>query len=364
MFHLTTTTGYDEGGVLMKFTRYNSITSINKTVYTDQPLPGGLWLVTEKVHGSNLSFLITRDEIKVCSRNQVLDDNSQFVGILKRMPDDIFPKLRELFDGMALAASEQNSISTLEQVTVYGELAGGYYNKQSEGTRIQKGVQYAPFNFFIGFDIKVFFSGESEDVSYTRLKSGYIDKTDAFRYFNIVGIRHVPILYCGERNGAMKFNSEDESVIPSIFNLPQIDNNIMEGVVISPDKTDYFPDGERIIFKKVNEAFHEKKSHREKAFKETKEMSEEFKVAANEILDLITENRLENILSHYSDLTEKDFPVILKEMNKDVQQDWALTTSHHIISTLEKEEMKALSKLVNTHCAKLIRDVWLPTVTA
>lgn len=343
---------------MMKFKKYNSIININKSVYTEQPLPGGVWFVTEKIHGSNLSFMVTKDDIKVCSRNQVLDEDSQYYNIVKRMPDDIFQKLRYLFEGLSNLGKMGDTLGELEQVTVYGELAGGYYNNKSNGTRIQKGVQYAPFNFFIGFDICLFYSDGSSTMS------GYMIKSDVFHILNMVGIPHVPILYCGEREAAMNFNPNCQTVVPNMFKLDPIDDNIMEGAVISPNKTAYFPDGERIIFKKVNDKFHENKSSKNKPAKISEEVSEEFKIAANEIISLINENRLSNILSHYSDLTEKDFGTILKEMNKDVQQDWSLSTDRHIITSLTKEEMKALSKLINTYCARLIREVWLPTVTA
>lgn len=344
----------------MKFKKYNSIISINKSVYTGQTLPGGVWFVTEKIHGSNLSFIVTKDDIKVCSRNQVLDEDSQYYKIVKNFSDDIFQKLRRLFEGMhyILPTKDGAGDHQLEQVTVYGELAGGYYNNKSNGTRIQKGVQYSPFNFFIGFDICLFYSGD------TNTTSCYLSKSDVFRILNIVGIPHVPILYCGEREAAMNFNPNCQTVVPNMFKLDPIDDNIMEGAVISPNRTAYFPDGERIIFKKVNDKFHENKSSKNKPVKISEEVSEEFKIAANEIISLINENRLSNILSHYSDLTEKDFGTILKEMNKDVQQDWSLSTDRHIIISLTKEERKALSKLINTYCARLIRELWLPTVTA
>ncbi len=325
------------------FQKYNEIINVNKEKFTSQPLPMDLWVVTEKVHGSNLSLLVTANSIRIASRNQVLDNESQYHRIVEIMPGDLMAKARDLF------TSIQKETKDVMQVTIYGELAGGYYDKKSTGTRIQKGVQYAPHNFFIGFDIKVFLMN---------MGAAFMPKSTAFEKMEAVGMYHVPLLKYGSMKEAFDFDSKIQTKIPStLFNLPPLEGNMMEGVVISPNHPYFFPSGERIIFKKVNEEFSETKAAKNRPVI-PQEVSEELKLAINEVVDFINETRLEHVLSHFIVPTEKDFGQILKEMNQDVMKEFYLTTE----ISLSKEDEKRLSKEVNKRCASLIKEVWLPKV--
>lgn len=172
-----------------------------------------------------------------------------------------------------------------------------------------------------------------------------------------VGIDHVPVLKYGDFEDLMQLDTRMQSKVPEMYSLPVVEGNMMEGVVISPVDPYFFSSGERIIFKRVNEEFAEKKSAKEK-FVPTEEMSEELKLAINEVVDFINETRLQHILSHHADLTEKDFGLILKELNVDVYNEFRDTTE----ISLSKADEKKLGKEINKLCSKLIKEVWLPTV--
>lgn len=328
----------------MKFHKYDSIINDYKTVYTSRALPDGMWIATEKVHGSNLSILVTKDDVKVASRNSIIDSYSQFYRILNASSPDVFEKARRIF----LYLIKQRPSAT--QVTLFGELAGGRYGKLTSGTRIQKGVDYSPNNFFIGFDIGIYYDNNM---------FVYMPKLAALQLFKDFGIFSVPVLATDTREEIMSFDPSIPTRVPALFDLPDIDGNLMEGAVFSPDITHYFGTGERIIFKKVNEQFLEKKSFKEnKVQKKPDDISEELAAAIEEVSLYINNNKLSHVLSHFSDLKSSDFGMLLKSLNLEVMADYFDSTDIELAAS----DKKLLMKEVNKRCASLLKSEWLPTV--
>ncbi len=91
------------------------------------------WMVTEKVHGSNLCFVLSRGQangddqivVEAAKRKQMLASTDQFYNfqsVLTRLEE----KLRKIFE---LLEQEQHSVrgSYVQRVLVFGELFGGIY---------------------------------------------------------------------------------------------------------------------------------------------------------------------------------------------------------------------------------------------
>jgi len=130
------------------FEKYSSITNAYRDEFITKcqlEIPEKIkWIVTEKVHGANFSFLIEGDRISYCSRNRVLK----------------------------------------EVVQIYGEYAGN---------GIQKGTNYGEQDFYC-FDIKV--------------DGKYLNAFIVFSLCNAYKIPHVPIIGMGSLIECLKMNNE------------------------------------------------------------------------------------------------------------------------------------------------------------
>jgi len=135
--------------------------------------------------------------------------------------------------------------------TVFGELFGGMYPhkdvpKEVGTVHVQKGVYYCPNIRFYAFDI--FVPGRSyldwpafetvckgADLLYSKpLGRGCFD--DLLKLFDIQTFK---------------------STLPAQFGLPELENNVAEGVVLKPIKNTWMPKGGRVIIKFKSERFKE-----------------------------------------------------------------------------------------------------------
>jgi Rnl2 family RNA ligase len=79
------------------------------------------WAVTEKVHGSNFSFIYFRDgTIKYAKRTSEIKEGERFFQF-ETILDSTIPKIQDLF---TLILADR---PTLTQIQVYGELFGGIF---------------------------------------------------------------------------------------------------------------------------------------------------------------------------------------------------------------------------------------------
>src|SRR3989338_2802690 len=119
---------------------FNSILA-NETLLNDP----SLWVVTEKVHGSNMSFVVfPSGEVKCAKREEFLtpEDNDTFFG---------FMKVKKQLDGAAqkafpevikmLSTNEELSSQTVTRLTIYGELFGGTFPNLQSPSDVKMPVQ-------------------------------------------------------------------------------------------------------------------------------------------------------------------------------------------------------------------------------
>jgi Rnl2 family RNA ligase len=140
-----------------------------------------------------------------------------------------------------------------------------------------------------------------------------------------------------------------------MFGLPSLEDNVCEGVVLKPVDPCFFGNGSRCILKNKNEKFTEKQKVK-KTKKQDLKLSEEAKRLYEEACTYVTENRLRNVVSHGLDLSDekKAFGIIMKEMNKDVFDDF-LKDHGDDFKKLEPSEQKKISKSLNKNVANLVR---------
>lgn len=333
----------------MEFKKYNSIensyqddfiSSINEQRFGDLD-----YVVQEKVHGANLSFITDGQNIISAKRTELILDNEQFFNskfVQEKYSDKIFNLFKEVC----------KSFDT-KTITIFGELFGGGYPhpdipKDDNAKLVQRGIYYCPTNDFFAFDILL----DNEK---------YLDVETASGLFEQFGFVYAKTLFKGKLADCLAFSNEFKTTIPTEYGLPQLDGNVCEGVVVRPLQPSFLRTGSRVLIKNKNEKWAENNNFIDKAIlskllHEGEELSEEASFLCEEIYKLITQNRLTNLTSKIGEVNpKKDLGKVLGLYNKDALTDFFKTYKDRYDS-LEKHESKAVNKFLNKHAGQLIND--------
>ena len=235
------------------------------------------WEVSEKLHGANFSFIVTKDDIQIASRNGIIEGNFYNSSEAVRVNLD---KARLLFE-------KQDNIEVL---TIYGELYG-------DG--VQKGVKYYDDQRFAAFDMAI--DGE------------YLDPEVFIAYADLVQLPRV--------HSFGIFSFEDALKVSNTFithhSDDQSEDNICEGVVLKPvDASLTFSEDSRMVLKNKNSIFSEK-STVPKA-KIVVELTTEDQTLLTEIESLVNINRINAVLSKEASISIRMFGKYLGLTRKDV----------------------------------------------
>jgi len=335
---------------MFEFHKYPSIdnTYRSKTInyILRHPCSKEEWVALLKVHGANFSVWTNGKTVKTARRKAFLDSDENFgswqtvVGALK----DSF-----------IAAFEWMLMENLveKEVVFWGELAGGDYphpnvRKYAHAKKVQKGVFYAPWNFFYMFDI----SCDGKFLSYDVM-------TLIGDFFNIT---YAKPLKRGSFTELLNYPNEFDDPLHLEFGLPTLTSemikdkkNTCEGIVLKPIKPAYFGNGNRVILKNKNDKFHE--NNGEKKNKVPKE-KHKWSVNGAKLFTLlstyVSENRLRNVLSHGLDVGQKDFGKLMKELNIDTWDDFMIDNGE-TFECLDVKEQKMIKSSLNKLTANLIR---------
>ncbi|MDO5655992.1 MAG: RNA ligase family protein [Flavobacteriaceae bacterium] len=330
----------------MNLKKYNSIENSYQEKVLDRIRFLGLnkekFIVQEKVHGANFSFQTNGNEIKIAKRTDfILPDEVFFNGqqILEKYRSNVF----QLFEDL------KNLIPSVAKIAVFGEIFGGAYKhpdvkRINDAIKVQKGIDYAPFNEFYAFDIMI------DDTE-------FLDVETANQYFEKHGFFYARTLFEGDLEEALKFPKEFNSKIPEWLNLPEIEDNECEGVIIKPLKPAFFGNGARIILKNKNEKWSEKVKVERKEIEATP-LSESAEKVLTEILSFINLNRLNNLMSKIGRFEPKLIGKINGLLVQDALEDFKNEFSADYES-LEKEEQKKVNKRVNSFSLNLIKNEFL-----
>ena len=297
------------------------------------------YVVQEKVHGTNTSFLCDGETVRFAKRTSMLEDGEQFYDY-----PELVARYKERV--LNLFSDIKTKYPEASQISVFGEMFGGLYThdgvqKERNVSLIQKGVCYAPGHEFYGFDIYLF----AED------GGRFLPVDEVNELFEANGFFYARTLFQGTLAECLKHPNAFQSKIAEWLGLPAIDDNICEGIVIRPVIPMYLRNGSRVLIKSKNERFAEKKSvkKRNKLFTEPVPYSEAY----------ITENRLTNVVSHIGEVHfPKDFGKVMGLFSKDVLDDF-LKEHGGSYSALDKCEQKSLNKELNKLCTALVKQVYM-----
>lgn len=330
----------------MIFKTYNSIENAYQTRMIDQIRLQGfgdeVFIVQEKVHGANFSFFTDGKEIKIAKRTAFIEKDEKFYNahqILERYRKNVikvFQKVKIIYPNV-------------ETVVIYGELfGGGYKHKDIEpvknAVKVQAGIEYAPYNEFYAFDIKL--NGIT-----------YLDTDIINRIFEETGFFYAQTLFQGTLEEALRFPNVFNSRIPAWLGLPEL-NNMCEGTIIKTLKTNYFGNGARVILKNKNEKWIEKSRMVKKQAKTVQKQlvfGEKAQQIWGEIQKYVTVNRLNNVISKIGEFEPKMIGKIIGLFTQDILEDFEKDFPS-VFTTIEKEEQKRINKKLNTLVIDFIRE--------
>ena len=338
---------------MFQFHKYPSIENAGLTCFIDKIKLHGYadesFCITEKIHGANtqICYNLKTNEFSYGKRTCFLEDEEKCYNV-----QNIFESIKENIINLSkrlLSFTKKD----IENVVVYGEIFGGFYphekvEKDNSATKVQKGVYYSPKNEWRAFDIAYTMTEDS--------KFQFLSGKDFFEICKETGIKTVPLLtVASSLSEALEYPNDKQSVVPQQLNLPPIEDNIMEGVVIKPWNSDFWMGQSRVIIKNKNTKFSEK-AHVKKINIQF-EVPENVKTAIEEVSQFITEERVNNIISHLGEITAKDIGKVIGLAAEDVLEDYK--KEFNTLNLLEKEEEKMVKKELQHQVASLVRKVVL-----
>lgn len=392
------------------FSRYSDIentyrTKVIETLYKNN-LDKGRWTVSAKIHGSNLAMYINSNgSINFATRNRMLESNEDHNNHIKVF-EKMQPKINNIINKTKTFFKFEHNKSFI--VIIYGEIFGGQYphpdvEKIPDATRVMKGIYYCPFNDFMAFDAAILTEKSEEEnkkladeleILNKQLDTLNINSSDSeekekiyslnnkinsltgemkrpfireflhyadYRYLlSDSNIKIAPILDICDFETALEYSPVFKSVVHKEYNLPELENNYEEGVVIKPVEYKEFPNKSRVIFKNKNPKF----SEVNKSFTPKEDYkSVEYSDITNSILNIIhtysNANRLKNVISKFSNINDKMFGQILKEFNNDTYNDIEKDYFNEIQILKENKEIKHITKSISDINAKFLKSVFL-----
>ncbi|MBQ4801528.1 2'-5' RNA ligase [Aquimarina sp. MMG015] len=305
------------------------------------------WVVTEKIHGANFSFIYENRELTFAKRKELLTWKSDFFGfqlVVKQIESNIL----ELFEELSLQYKATRYI-------IYGELFGGIYPHENvtpdkRVQAIQTGVYYDPSINFFAFDIAII-----SDAKY------YLSYKESITYFEKYNISFVKPLFVGKLSEALNFNISINSKIPQELNLPNISDNLIEGIIVKPYDYTISVNKRPVVKIKNNKFEEENKFHQAKkwAFTEnTNSYTEELSFLIAEIRNYLTKNRLDSAISKIG-AVDHNKKQRISELENEFLEDTLLDfnlDNNEILEGIDKAEQKWVIDRIRADIRQLIED--------
>lgn len=338
---------------MINFKKYSSIENSFNREFMEKvvaEMPADLqYVVQEKVHGANTSFLCDGENVKFAKRTSMIEEGELFYNYLELL-DEYRERVLSLYCRLKEQYPEMLSVS------VFGEMFGGNYPHEDVKrigrlSLIQKGVYYCPDHRFYGFDIYLHMADEGR----------FLPVDEANSLFETEGFFYAKSLFQGTLTECLQQSNRFQSRIAEWLGFPPIDDNICEGIVIRPVVPMYLRNGARVLIKSKNERFAEKKGakNRNRLPSVKPEYSNEMKALLEELSLYVTENRLANVVSHIGEVSlPKDFGRLMGALSKDAFEDFLKEHQSDFLD-LAKNEQKALTKELTGLATQIIKHVYM-----
>lgn len=346
-----------------KFTKYTEIENVdnenffNKLKKFELTHPNMRYVAQPKCDGANFQIDVDRDGNFNCgTRSQYLGENGSFNNyqtVLERfnLKEKAYKVkeylIKKWFEGAFADSTTFDILSDKFDLIMYGELAGGVYrHKDVEPEKgacmIQGRISYAPFDFWVCFDILV----KNDD------NAVYLNPIDVEWICNDLDIPVIENRFEGTLEECLNYDINFvDDIGNKLFGLPIIEkDNITEGVVIKPMVFSRFDDGTRVIGKHKTSKFREQRQRTKVEFV----MPEKEKEYMNKLNGYITESRYYSVISKLTDDEKKNFSKILHGFIEDVWKDFRKDIDW--VKMEEEVDMKIIGKTL----AKMVSDFIRP----
>eukprot|EP01095_Lingulamoeba_sp_RSL-Kostka_P004264 TRINITY_DN1535_c0_g3_i1.p1 TRINITY_DN1535_c0_g3~~TRINITY_DN1535_c0_g3_i1.p1 ORF type:complete len:225 (-),score=52.94 TRINITY_DN1535_c0_g3_i1:59-733(-) len=212
---------------------------------------------------------------------------------------------------------------------------------------VQKGIYYSPHVDFICFDIH--FSN-----------AGFVGFDRFTEICDEIDLPHTYPLLRGTFDECMKYDPYFVTTLPErIHDLPRIENNIAEGVVVKPviPKSTYR--GLRIIFKIKNDKFSEitggKNNKKKLKLVSKKDLIKIDDAVIDKFLCYVNENRLNNVISKIGSVSVGEENKLSGMLAKDAFEDF-FKDNKELYDTLKTPEKKRFKKSLPNLCRSTVQD--------
>lgn len=365
----------------MSFVKYSSLENHTNSKFLAKVFDlidqnGGLMMVPfvarEKLHGTNLSVIITKDSIQAAKRSGPILETEKFFGY-----EDLMAELNDIWKDIQQLVIRNNWNS----IQIYGEYAG---------RGIQKEVDYGEKSFY-AFDILV----DAPELTRDDLSVGELCDPDGYETLKLIGDEHVlrnfkpsfvnngwftdiamqefcdhfgikvaPLVARGYLDELLKLPVEFNSIVPSLtwenmyeqHACPPPTDNIGEGLVIKPNRPMWLSNGSRVAIKYKTDKFKEK--GKAKPPKIPVPLPPEDLELLGVFSQYVTKARISNVASHLGELTSKDFGKVLGLTMRDIfveaEREGVTINNAQMPSKLKGE----LQKIVQAE----IREIWIDLI--
>jgi Rnl2 family RNA ligase len=289
--------------------------------------------------------------LNFAKRKEYLSWNDDFFGfqlVVSEIENDII----RLFEDLS------SNIQGIKYI-VYGELFGGEYPhpdvmSNDNLNAIQTGVYYSPSIKFCAFDIAI----EKSDSKY------YLDYETSISYFKKHNLFYAKPLFIGKFRDAVNFDTRINSTLPKELKLPEINENLIEGVVIKPfNQTDIESISSRPIVKLKNKEFDEEnRFHQAEKWSfipNISSKSQDLSFILDELRNYITKNRLESAISKIGPLDMNNGQRLM-DIEREVIQDTLLDfneNNDNLLEELSLGDKDWIYERVNSEVKELINTV-------
>ncbi len=322
------------------------------------------WVVTEKIHGANFCFVTDGQFIRCANRKKLLEVGDIFFSY-QTLLSNLSEKVKQTF------AAIHRKYPKTSHIFIYGELFGGCYPHpevvaDNVVQAVQTGVYYSPTINFCAFDIVIENLDENlgknfdSNLDHQGEIRSYLDYGEVVEILENIGIFYAKPLFIGSYHQALNFPVGFESTIPQQLNLPAIEGNKAEGVVIKPVKSIYIdtPKGKiRPILKiKIPEFNEDKRFSQAEKWVEDKGSNSLSEIDKLDLLkweafNLITENRLQNAISKIGLFNSRElFNLFVEDVMEELKENQG-----HLLLELTEDDKKLLLQFVYQEARKIVK---------
>ena len=276
------------------------------------------WVVTEKVHGANFSFWVTKDDmgsvnIKCAKRSGWIEEDEKFFNY-KSVLEKYRPMLEKLRGDV------------LDDFVVYGELYGG---------NIQNGMCYALDQDFIAFDIRWIEEDGSLSVPLDKLTVLTLDTDYQIPVVPLIGV------YDTFEEALTVEESFTSKLIRPDFDGKDVHKEA-EGVVIEPNNPVFEPNGSRVYPKKKTKRFLEKGGKSTIKHKSPAVVQESVKNKLEDATVFLNRNRFDSVVSKIGEVSIKDIGKVMGLLTQDIVVDMEKDLEQPVESWFETKGEKQL----------------------